>query len=105
MKVTVIEAPSGYLPTIYWGQGEDMQRDVYAFAFENITDAEKAAKAWATECDAEYVPYKPIDTDAIRTQTLLVKRLRDDEGLNLRDAIAKAREMSAKEIVQGARAD
>mgnify|MGYP000913119389 CR=1 FL=1 len=93
--VQVILTSSGYLPTIYWGKGSSADREAYGMAYDSLETAERMARDWALQQGAEYVPYAPIDQDAIRRQALLVKQLRDDEGLDLRAATAKARAIIA----------
>jgi hypothetical protein len=81
-----------FLPTLIWGQGEYMDREAYWDHFENLADAERLAKLWAEEQGAEYVPFRPIDREAIKREVELVRKLREEEGLDLPTAIRRARE-------------
>jgi len=94
-QVTVQETSSGFLPVISWGNGADGDREAYAMTYDDLSTAERIAKAWADEQGADYVPFKPNAPDASRRQSLLVKQLRETEGLDLRTAVARAREIIA----------
>ena len=97
MKVHIAQTPSGYLPTLQWGEGADVQRETYPMAYDSLETAERIARTWANEQGAEYIPFRPVDQNAIRKQSLLVKQLREEEGLSLPAAIARAREILADE--------
>jgi hypothetical protein len=81
-----------FLPTMIWGQGESMDREAFWDSFNNLADAERSAKLWAEERGAEYVPFRPIDREAINREVALIRKLREEEGLDLRTAIQRARE-------------
>lgn len=93
--VQVILTSGGYLPTTYWGEGSGADREAFGMAYDTLETAERMARDWAIQQGAEYVPYAPIDQDAIRRQAQLVKQLRDEEGLDLRAATTKARAIIA----------
>lgn len=92
-NVTVVPTSGGYLPTMTWATADGMDREAYAMGFDDLATAERIGRQWAEQEGATYVPYEPIDPDAGRRHALLVKRLRETEGLGLADAIAKARRL------------
>jgi hypothetical protein len=92
--VTVQETASGeFLPTLYWGVGIDLDRESYGESFSSIQVAERVAQRWADEQGAAYRPFQRVDLDAVRAETALIRKLREEEGLDLRAAIRKAREI------------
>lgn len=93
-QVTVQKNFSGsFQPVLYWGVGMDLDREAYGESFDSIQVAERVAIRWADEQGAAYKPYREIDVEALRAETQLIRRLREEEGLDLRAAIAKARDM------------
>lgn len=93
MKVHIAQTPSGFLPNLQWGEGADVQRETYPMSYDSLEVAERVARSWANEQGAEYLAFRPVDQNTIRKQSLLVKQLREEEGLSLPAAIAKAREI------------
>lgn len=91
--VQVQENANGlFVPIMMWGQGESMDREAYWNRFDSLANAEGPAKLWAEERGAEYVPFKKIDREAINREVELVRKLREENGLDLRTAIQQARE-------------
>jgi hypothetical protein len=74
-----------------WGQGADMDRQAYSMAYANLDVAERIARQWAEEQGAEYVPFDDAGRQTDPRMAPLVKRLRDEEGLDLPTAIRRAR--------------
>ena len=87
--VQVTEIVSGaFKPVLYWGQGEDMDREAYDIAFINLADAETAAAAWAKEKGADYKPYAPHAPNWEMIERIKALRI---EGLGLGEAVRQAR--------------
>lgn len=94
--VRIDQTCSGYLPVLYWGKGENMDREAYSMSYDNVEAADKAGRSWAAAMDVEFRPYQPAErlTPAF---VALVKQLREDEGLGLRDAIDRAKAITAND--------
>jgi len=103
-SVCISETASGFLPTLWWGEGTELDRVAYEMAFADLEAAEKAGRAWAEREDATYVPYVAVDPDARKREIALIKQLREDHGLTLPEAIAQARRKIAEGDVRAAAA-
>jgi hypothetical protein len=93
-KVHISDTVSGFLPVLWTGEGADMDREAYSTSFADLPQAEAAGRAWADQEGATYVPYEPIDHEAINRRAALIRRLREDEGLTLREAVDRAKSMT-----------
>jgi hypothetical protein len=94
-KTVQVQEVSGnrFMPVLYWGVGIDMDREAYGESFDSIQVAERVAQRWADEQGAAYRPYQVVDREALLRETQLIRRLREEEGLDLRAAIRKARDL------------
>ncbi len=94
-RVHVSNTPSGFLPVMSWGEGADMDREAYAMSYRDLPTAERIARDWATQQGADYVEYQEANRASDPRMPGIVKQLREEHGLDLREAIAKAREIVA----------
>lgn len=88
--VQIDRTPSGYLPSLYWGSGENIDREAYGMAYEKLETAERIGRSWAKDQGAEYRPYtEPTGTDPRLAP--LIRSLREEHGLDFRTALERAR--------------
>lgn len=92
-RVTICDTAGGFLPMLWWGSGADIDRQPYGTSYGALDAAERSGRAWAEQEGAIFVPYEPTASNA--PSAGLVKILRETEGLDLRAAIARAREIEA----------
>jgi hypothetical protein len=94
--VQIGKTPSGYLPTMYWGSGENVDREAYGMAYDSLETAERIGRSWADEQGAEYRPYQePTGTDPRLSP--LIRSLREEHGLDFRTALERAKATLAAE--------
>jgi len=91
MRVHVSRTPSGYLPVTTWGEGADMDREAYGMSYADLPTAERMARDWALRQGAEYVEFQEANRTSDPRLPGIVKQLREEQGLDLREAILKAR--------------
>lgn len=89
---------SGYLPTLCWGEGEDMDREAYSMSFADVATADRIGRGWAEEQGVEFRPYRDMPPMDPRFAPL-VRRLREEKGLELRDAIEQAKAQLAADPI------
>lgn len=96
-RVHVSSTPSGYLPVHSWGEGENMDRQAYAMSYRDLDVAERVARKWANDLGADYVASQkssqPLDPRLIP----LIKKLREEHGLDLREGIRRAEAILAED--------
>jgi hypothetical protein len=95
IQVHVTKTEYGFLPTLHWNDGSSMDREAYDTTFDTLEDAERVGRGWASDQGAQYVPYVPVDEEAIRRKCVLVREIREADGVDLRTAIARAEAMLA----------
>lgn len=81
-----------FVLALMWGEGDCVDREIHPDHYNSLADAERVAKCWAQQQEADYIPFKKEDPEARKREIDLVIQLRKEKGLDLQTAIKQARE-------------